>query len=293
MRMKKKKRKRIWRETIEEVRKKGENVEMNLINEIIEGGGNADEVENEVLTEKIVSETYEKINLDSLRWRSACLPDCETVWKDETICQEVKDPVNYFNGFFDDEIITKICTETNLYSMQTNGVELHCAPFEIRRFIGVLLYLGVIQVPNMRMAWTPNFKLSAVADSLSRTRFEKIKGAFHLNDSTKQPQPGSPDYDKLYKIRPLLAKLKEKCNKLHQEEHQSIDEQMIKFKGRHSLKQYLPMKPNKWGFTRAGVSGIVYDFALYVGDGTCPSFGLGISSDIVLYLASNVPRDKN
>ncbi|XP_018798517.1 PREDICTED: cAMP-specific 3',5'-cyclic phosphodiesterase-like [Bactrocera latifrons] len=185
---------------------------MNLINEIIEGGGNADEVENEVLTEKIVSETYEKINLD------------------------IKGPINYFNGVFDDEIITEICTETNLYSMQTNGVELHCAPFEIRRFIGVLFYLGVIQVPNMRMAWTPSFKLSAVADSLSKTRFEKIKGAFHLNDSTKQPQPVSPDYDKLYKIRPLLARLKEKCNKLQQEEHQSIDEQMIKFKGHNSLK---------------------------------------------------------
>uniref|UniRef100_A0A0K8VPL0 PiggyBac transposable element-derived protein 1 n=1 Tax=Bactrocera latifrons TaxID=174628 RepID=A0A0K8VPL0_BACLA len=46
-------------------------------------------------------------------------------------------------------------------------------------------------------------------------------------------------------------------------------------------------------FTRAGISGIVYDFALYVGDGTCPSFGLSISSDIVLHLASNVHRDKN
>lgn len=59
---------------------------------------------------------------------------------------------------------------------------------------------------------------------------------------------------------------------------------------------YYPMKPNKWGFkmfTRAGVSGIVYDFALYIGEGICPSYGLGISSDIVVHLASNVPRNKN
>lgn len=43
-------------------------------------------------------------------------------------------------------------------------------------------------------------------------------------------------------------------------------------------------------FTRAGSSGMVYDFALYVGEGTCPSYGLGISSDIVLYLASTMPK---
>lgn len=46
-------------------------------------------------------------------------------------------------------------------------------------------------------------------------------------------------------------------------------------------------------FTRAGSSGIVYDFALYVGDGTCPAYGLGISSDIVLYLTSTMPKFQN
>ncbi|XP_015438099.1 PREDICTED: piggyBac transposable element-derived protein 3-like, partial [Dufourea novaeangliae] len=290
---------RVIEDTIDQVRTRGENVELNLITRIVEKDvhGEADEiVENEGDTENIVTESFEKINLESLRWRNASLSVCETAWKEETIYREVRDPIKYFSEFFDDEIINKICNETNLYSMQTKGVVLNCFPFEIRRFFGVLLYLGVIQVPNLRMAWMPNFRLSAVADSLSRVRFEKIKEAFHINDNTQQPERGSANYDKLYKIRPLLDKMKEKCNKINQEEHQSIDEQMIKYKGRHNLKQYLPMKPNKWGFkmfTRAGVSGIVYDFALYAGEGTCPSFGLGISSDIVLHLASNVRQHKN
>lgn len=146
------------------------------------------------------------------------------------------------------------------------------------------------------MAWMPNFRLTAVADSISRARFEKIKESFHINDNSQQPEHGPNNFDKLYKIRPLLNKMKEKCKRIDQEECQSIDEQMIKYKGRHNLKQYLPMKRNKLGFkmfTRAGVSGIVYDFTLYVGEGTCPSFGLGISSDIVLHLASTVPSNKN
>ena len=32
---------------------------------------------------------------------------------------------------------------------------------------------------------------------------------------------------------------------------------------------------------------------MYVGEGTCPSYGLGLSSDVVLYLAKGLPKDKN
>lgn len=70
----------------------------------------------------------------------------------------------------------------------------------------------------------------------------------------------------------------------------------LNFLGRSTFKQYNPAKPHKWGmkmFTRASSSGVIYDFALYVGDGTCPSYGLGISSDIVLYLASSLPKFQN
>lgn len=55
------------------------------------------------------------------------------------------------------------------------------------------------------------------------------------------------------------------------------------------------MKPHKWGFkviTRAGSSGIIYDFEIYVGSGTCKDYGLGFSSDIVLHLAKAIPRQK-
>jgi len=41
------------------------------------------------------------------------------------------------------------------------------------------------------------------------------------------------------------------------------------------------------------VSGIINDFCLYVGDGTCKSYGLGLSSDIALHLASNIFDNQN
>ena len=50
--------------------------------------------------------------------------------------------------------------------------------------------------------------------------------------------------------------------------HQSIDESIIKFKGRSSLKQYNPMKPIKRGFklwTRADETGFIFEFQVYTG----------------------------
>jgi len=68
------------------------------------------------------------------------------------------------------------------------------------------------------------------------------------------------------------------------------------FKGRSHLKQYVRNKPHKWGFkvfTRTGASGLMYDFEIYQGKGTCPETGLGFSRDIVMALTSELPEGKN
>ena len=62
------------------------------------------------------------------------------------------------------------------------------------------------------------------------------------------PAPGSDDFDQLYKIRPFLEDLKTNF-KLQYDPHreQAVDEALVKFKGRTSLKQYMPMNPIKRG----------------------------------------------
>ena len=55
--------------------------------------------------------------------------------------------------------------------------------------------------------------------------------------------------DKLYKLRPLINSLSGNFLKLYNASHYlSIDESMILFKGRHSIKQYNPKKPIKRGY---------------------------------------------
>lgn len=68
----------------------------------------------------------------------------------------------------------------------------------------------------------------------------------HCNDNILEPKRGSPNFDKLYKVWPVIEKFGEcfqKSKNLFQE--LTTDESMAKFKGRSTLKQYMPQKPIK------------------------------------------------
>ncbi|KAK2705490.1 hypothetical protein QYM36_015771 [Artemia franciscana] len=132
---------------------------------------------------------------------------------------------------------------------------------------------------------------------MGRQRCDKIKRFLHFNDNSKSKKPGEQGFDKLYKIRPVLGHIRSKFLEVTPKENHSIDEQMIRFKGRSNLRPYLPKQPTKWGikvFTRAGVSGFVHDFAVYQGKGTLGEDDiepdLGVGGNIVLRLISTLPQ---
>ena len=101
---------------------------------------------------------------------------------------------------------------------------------------------------------------------MSQNRFELLLRYMHFNDSNNTKPREHPQYDPLFKISPLLDCLCSAMQSIEPEEMHAIDEQMIIFKGRSSMKQYMKKKPHKWGFkvfAQAGTSGIIYDFELY------------------------------
>ena len=60
---------------------------------------------------------------------------------------------------------------------------------------------------------------------MTRARFEKVYQYFHANDSTKNPERGSPGHDKLHKVRPFYDIVLEKCKTVVDlSECQSVDE---------------------------------------------------------------------
>ncbi|XP_046993906.1 piggyBac transposable element-derived protein 4-like [Schistocerca americana] len=83
------------------------------------------------------------------------------------------------------------------------------------------------------------------------------------------PQRGDTNYDKLHKLRPFLERISHNFQKaLNPNECMAVDESMIKFKGRSSIKQYLPRKPTKRGYkvwVLADKSGYAWTLDIYTG----------------------------
>ncbi|GBM86783.1 PiggyBac transposable element-derived protein 3 [Araneus ventricosus] len=136
------------------------------------------------------------------------------------------------------------------------------------------------RLPRVRNYWSSDidYSVPVVPDTLSRNRYFQILGNLHVNDNEVIPKQNT---DRLYKIRPLMDKLNKNFQSLRMpHQTQSIDESMILFKGRSTLKQYNPKKPIKRGYKlwcRSDMSGYMYEFEVYQGkdDSEFKRFGLG------------------
>lgn len=112
-----------------------------------------------------------------------------------------------------------------------------------------------------------------------------------MDNATLLPRT-DPNYDKLGKIRPVVdIVLNQFLTAYNPHREASIDEAMIAFKGRSSMKQYVPKKPVKRGFkvwVRADAgSGYISEFEIYTGK--VPGereFGLG--GNVVKRLTRNI-----
>ena len=104
------------------------------------------------------------------------------------------------------------------------------------RFVGILMYMSLVKLSQRRMYWSSQLPQDNVANYMTCSRFEKILMIIHLSDNELQPKPGSSNYDRLYKVRKFLSYLQEIIKKFAgPETHKCVDEQMIPFKGQHSL----------------------------------------------------------
>jgi len=203
-------------------------------------------------------------------------------------------PLEFFRKFFTEEVIQLLVQQTNLYAQQNKPREWEdTTDGELTAFLGMLIAMGIHGLPRFRMFWStdPLFRVQPVADVMTRQRFMKLLGNLHINDNNKAVPRGDPAYDRLHKIRPLLTELNANFQKQAvASSSQSIDEAMIRFKGRSCFRQYMPMKPIKRGYkvwVRADAkTGYMYQFQLYTGkdDGD----GTGLASRVVKQLTNSL-----
>lgn len=190
------------------------------------------------------------------------------------IDEDVTSPVQVFECLFPPELIESIVYQTNLYATQKMGGSTSFQPTnsqEIKKFFAINLLMGLKKLPSYTDYWSsdPMMRDNYISSIMPRNRFSWLISNVHINDNSKQPKKGEESFDKLYKVRPLLTFLKNTfLSSYKPTKAQAVDESMIRFKGRSSLKQYMPQKPIKRGYKvwiRANDNAYISEFDIYTG----------------------------
>ena len=192
---------------------------------------------------------------------------------------------------FKDNNFDRIAEETNRYAWKAMETKPDPAwretdAEEVKAFFALNILFGIKQLPEVYSYWSKNQLLGVpeVQKIFPRNRFAKISQYLHPNDKRRELPRGHANHDKLFKARPILDSIVEAVKSEYRlSKNVSIDEAMIPFKGRLSLKQYMPLKPVKRGIKvwecADSSYGFVCDLEVYTGkqcDGN-PEQGLGHS----------------
>ena len=205
----------------------------------------------------------------------------------------------FFNLIFGDEMIDLIVRETNRYARQklaTNIARLNkwqdTTRQEVKAYLGICLIMGINNLPRLAMYWSsdPFIGNTGIQNVVTKNRFEELSQYLHFSNSATEPQRGEDNYDRLYKVRPVLSKVLENIQKAYEpSKNLSVDEGMIAFKGRLSFRQYMPAKPTKYGIkvwmAADSQNGYVSNFSVYLGkEADVPRLN-GLGYDVVTKMA--------
>ena len=111
---------------------------------------------------------------------------------------------------------------------------------DIFAYLGVMIVMGLIKLPAISDYWSP----ISLQYHMTRDRFLEIHRFLHFVNNSTLPSPSVPSYDRLCKVRHFITLIQDGFVSLYNPHCQcAVDEAMIKYKDRSSLKQYMPMKP--------------------------------------------------
>ena len=150
--------------------------------------------------------------------------------------------------------------------------------------------MEINQLPALDDYWKLDkfFHYSPIADCVSRNRFCEINRYLHFVDNSSLPKRGEPNYNRLGKICPSLEHFNRKFLESYNPTRDvAIDEAMIAFQGRSSMKQYLPLKPVKRGFKVWIRVGYFQEFDVYTGR-TDGEVDVGLAGNVVLKLTRHI-----
>lgn len=197
---------------------------------------------------------------------------------------DVLDVLDVFSAVVNfDTLLNLIIAESKLYCEQ-NGKLFFIKKDELKAFLGIIIVISIHILPTTRHYWStqPIFSVPFISNVMSRNRFEEIRSNLHFSNNLNQPSRDSQNYDRAFKIRPILNYINEAFAKaINSSRKQSIDEHMVKFKGHNIIKQYMKDKLICWGFKLwcrcNSETGYLYQTDIYTGRKNITLVGLSES----------------
>lgn len=199
--------------------------------------------------------------------------------EEEFLCKNTdgNDPFALYKLFFTDRILEKIVEETNKYAtrcinISSSSSRMHQQAWqsvtrdEVNTFIGILLIMGVVPLPEIRLYWCNNdmYANARIKNSMKRDRFLSILKFLHFSDNTT-----ARTEDRLNKIRNIVQAIVDTFkSSIKPGKNIVIDESMVPWRGRLGFRQYIPGKRHKYGvklYKLCLPEGYTYNIEIYAG----------------------------
>lgn len=218
----------------------------------------------------------------------------------------IDEPVEFFKLYFTEELVDEIVSETNIYAtnkLRTKTLSQNSIwhswrdtnTEEFWAFIGVILNMGTIVLPNLQDYWSTrdNTKIPFFSNVFTRKRFHQLFWMLHLKTVDQQRRDIRT---RIQRVSNFLEYLNAKFAEYFiPGQNICVDESIVKFKGKISFITYNPNKPTKWGIRiyvlADSETGYVYNILPYYGSIATNELikpELPVSTRIPLHLYNNL-----
>lgn len=207
--------------------------------------GEEESVDETLSDEMDDSDDGEEQDSDELRWNES-FDDEQVQCFNQHVgptrrLPQIASVLDYFLVLFIPALLETITDNTNRYAIETDldseemrGDISRTFVAEIKALLGVVILMGIIQLPKISLYWSKDerFYQPAVAKVFSRDRFLELLKYFHVSDTRTLPEQSDPER-KLYRTKPVMEVLALTFQEMYSPHcEQAIDEAMVKFKGR-------------------------------------------------------------
>ena len=180
---------------------------------------------------------------------------------------------------------------SNLYAHQ-NRKNFTVTNEGLKAFLGINFVVEINKLPMITEYWRVGNLISndSNQNTMIRNLSCEILQNLHFADNRKDDKTG-----KDFKMRPVIDNLNSKFSEvLTNDNEQSIDKHMVKFKGRSGMQQNITSIPIKWVFKLcfcySSKSGYLYQMSIYLKRKKTSECNLGRGEEVGLLLRKDLER---